>query len=101
VLNGLAHFIKGGVFFWLGIFTIGRWAGCFSAQGWAWNLQPLVLGCNSISMETIECCLILVYGVTNVFLEHLSAWGKAWSPMDIEHVGVSLLFIGGGLVSET
>ncbi|EED22447.1 conserved hypothetical protein [Talaromyces stipitatus ATCC 10500] len=97
IFNGLAHFIKGGVFFWFGILTLGRWAGCFSAQGWAWNLQPLGLKRNSITMETIECFLILIYGITNVFLEHLSAWGQAWSPMDIEHVAVSLLFIGGGL----
>jgi hypothetical protein len=52
-------------------------------------------------MEMIECSLIFIYGISNVFLEHLSAWGQAWSPMDIEHVAVSFLFIGGGLVSET
>jgi len=52
-------------------------------------------------METLECSLIFLYGITNVFLEHLTAWGKAWSPMDFEHVVVLLLFIGGGLVSET
>ncbi|RFU33044.1 hypothetical protein B7463_g3278, partial [Scytalidium lignicola] len=97
VLNGLAHFIKGGVFFWFGILTLGRWAGCPSRQGWAWNLQPLRREHNPLSMETIECSLIFLYGITNVFLEHLTAWGQAWSPMDLEHVGVSLLFIGGGL----
>lgn len=32
--NGLAHFVKGGVFFWYGILTLGRWAGCFAAVGW-------------------------------------------------------------------
>lgn len=52
-------------------------------------------------METLECSLIFLYGITNIFLEHLTAWGQAWSPMDFEHVAVSLLFIGGGLVSET
>jgi hypothetical protein len=51
-------------------------------------------------METLECALIFVYGITNIFLEHLTAWGQAWSPMDFEHVAVSLLFIGGGLVRE-
>jgi hypothetical protein len=34
VFSGLAHFIKGGVFFWYGILTLGRWAGCFAELGW-------------------------------------------------------------------
>jgi urea transporter len=34
VFSGLAHFIKGGVFFWYGILTLGRWAGCFANIGW-------------------------------------------------------------------
>jgi hypothetical protein len=33
-------------------------------------------------------------------LEHLSAWGEAWVPQDLEHVAISLLFIGGGLVGD-
>lgn len=54
----------------------------------------------SISMETVECSVIFLYGITNVFLEHLSAWGGAWIPQDFEHVAISLLFIGGGLVGN-
>jgi hypothetical protein len=34
IFSGLAHFIKGGVFFWYGILTLGRWAGCFAEIGW-------------------------------------------------------------------
>ena len=34
VFSGLAHFVKGGVFFWYGILTLGRWAGCFADIGW-------------------------------------------------------------------
>ena len=41
VFSGLAHFIKGGVFFWYGILTLGRWAGCFADIGWVCLLQPL------------------------------------------------------------
>lgn len=52
-------------------------------------------------MEMLECTIIFLYGITNVFLEHLSAWGEAWIPSDFEHVAISLLFIGGGLVSKT
>jgi hypothetical protein len=49
-------------------------------------------------MEAVECLLIFVYGITNVFLEHLSAWGGEWAPQDFEHVAITLLFMGGGLV---
>jgi hypothetical protein len=34
IFSGLAHFIKGGVFFWYGVLTLGRWAGCFADIGW-------------------------------------------------------------------
>lgn len=34
IFNGIAHWIKGGVFFWLGIFNLGRWCGCFAEIGW-------------------------------------------------------------------
>ncbi|TVY41895.1 putative membrane protein [Lachnellula subtilissima] len=99
IFNGLAHFIKGGVFVGIGIITLGRWTGCFADFGWAWNLKPsnLTERTASMSMETVECFVIFLYGITNVFLEHLSAWGEAWVPQDFEHVAISLLFIGGGL----
>lgn len=102
IFNGLAHFIKGGIFVGFGIITLGRWIGCFAEFGWAWNLKPsnLAKRTASISMETVECFVIFLYGITNVFLEHLSAWGGAWVPQDLEHVAISLLFIGGGLVGD-
>lgn len=50
-------------------------------------------------MERLESSLIFFYGITNVFLEHLSAWGGAWTAQDFEHVAISVLFISGGLVS--
>ena len=34
IFNGIAHWIKGGIFFWLGIFNLGRWCGCFAELGW-------------------------------------------------------------------
>jgi hypothetical protein len=39
IFNSLAHFVKGSVFFWLGIITLLRWVGCFADLGWAWNLN--------------------------------------------------------------
>ena len=41
VYSGLAHFIKGGVFFWYGILTLARWAGCFADIGWVSGLSSL------------------------------------------------------------
>ena len=49
--------------------------------------------------EFTESFLIFLYGSTNVFLEHLAAWGGAWAPQDLEHVSISIMFFGGGLVS--
>jgi hypothetical protein len=43
IFSGLAHFIKGGVFFWYGILTLGRWAGCFADLGWVTGTAPPVI----------------------------------------------------------
>jgi hypothetical protein len=101
VFSGLAHFIKGGVFFWYGILTLGRWAGCFADIGWAWNIKPKTQGRRSPTAEFVESFLIFFYGSTNVFLEHLAAWGNAWSAQDLEHLSITIMFFGGGLVSLT
>lgn len=47
----------------------------------------------------MESSLIFFYGSTNIFLEHLAGWGKPWTARDLEHVAITILFIGGGLVS--
>jgi hypothetical protein len=98
----LAHWIKGGVFFWLGIFTLGRWTGSFGELGWAWNVRPRK---NSQkwrpSAEFVESFLIFFYGATNIFMEHLGGWGGDWTAQDMEHISITVLFIGGGLVSPT
>lgn len=98
IFSGLAHWIKGSVFFWYGLLTLGRWAGCFADRGWAWNMLPAESK-TRYSAEFVESFLIFFYGVTNVFLEHLSNWGEAWSMMDLQHLGITILFAGGGLVS--
>ncbi|KAL3450206.1 hypothetical protein BJX65DRAFT_305660 [Aspergillus insuetus] len=98
VFNGVAHWIKGGVFFWLGIFNLGRWCGCFAEKGWAWNIRPGPSKTQLwLSAEMVESSLIFIYGSTNIFLEHLSGWGKEWTPRDLEHLAITVLFIGGGL----
>ncbi|KAL2134610.1 hypothetical protein VTI74DRAFT_11352 [Chaetomium olivicolor] len=98
IFSGLAHWIKGGVFFWLGIFTLGRWAGSFGELGWAWNIRPRKAGQKwRPSAEFVESFLIFFYGATNIFLEHLGNWGGEWSAQDLEHISITVLFIGGGL----
>jgi hypothetical protein len=104
VFNVLAHYIKGGIFFVYGFLTLGRWMGAFADLGWAWNMKPSreVVGrrkANMPSAEFTESFVIWLYGCTNVFLEHLAAWGDAWTAQDLEHVSISVLFFGGGLVS--
>ena len=102
VFNGLAHTIKGGIFFWYGLLTLGRWMGCFADMGWAWNVKPPI-GVVSArkaripSAEFVESFVIFLYGASNMWLEHLAAWGKAWTAQDFEHVSISIMFFGGGL----
>ncbi|KAJ5630936.1 uncharacterized protein N7484_011036 [Penicillium longicatenatum] len=103
IFNGLAHFIKGGIFFWYGILTLGRFMGCWADLGWAWNKKPMAPIVNRWkakvpSGEFVESFVIFLYGVSNVFLEHLSSWGGAWGPADLEHVSISIMFFGGGLL---
>lgn len=104
VFNGLAHFIKGGIFFWYGILTFGRWMGCCADWGWGWNRKPSpdVVGkwaARVPSAEMLESFVICMYGVTNVGLEHLANPGGEWAAIDLEHVSITLMFFGGGLVS--
>ena len=48
-------------------------------------------------MEMIESSLILFYGSTNIFLEHLANAGGEWSPKDLQHASIAFIFIGCGL----
>jgi hypothetical protein len=67
----------------------------------AWNIQPGPSKMQLwLSAEMVESSLIFIYGSTNIFLEHLSGWGKKWTPRDLEHLAITVLFIGGGLVSS-
>ncbi|RPA98930.1 hypothetical protein L873DRAFT_1685795 [Choiromyces venosus 120613-1] len=102
VFNGLAHFIKGGIFFLYGVLTLGRWLGAFSELGWAWNIKPPQeyggkWRSRIPSAEMIESSVIFTYGVSNVFLEHLAGWGGAWTHGDLEHVSIAFMFFGAGL----
>jgi hypothetical protein len=50
------------------------------------------------SGEFTESFVIFLYGVTNVWLEHLGAWGGRWEPEDFQHISITVLFAGGGLL---
>jgi Protein of unknown function (Ytp1) len=71
--------------------------GCWANLGWSWNLKPA--GSRAVTGEFVESALIFTYGSTNIFLEHLAGWGKAWTAQDLEHVSISAMFLGAGLVS--
>lgn len=101
IFSGMAHFVKGGIFFWYGLLTLGRWMGAFTEFGWAWNVrprQPLVsrFAARMPSAEFTESFVIWLYGASNIFMEHMNAWGKAWSAQDLEHLSITFLFFGGG-----
>lgn len=88
------------MFFWLGLFTLGRWSGSFGELGWAWNMRPRMQQHRwRPTAEFVESALIFFYGSTNIFLEHLGSSGGEWSAQDLEHMAITVLFIGGGLVS--
>ena len=113
VYNILAHFIKGGVFFFYGVLTLLRYMGAFANRGMAWNSLPVVKtkkgkvirslsgGSNKWfnvpSMEFIECSLIFFYGSTNVFMEHLGNTTGEWSHKDLQHISIAFMYFGGGL----
>lgn len=102
VYSGAAHFIKGGIFFFYGLLTLGRWMGAFLDLGWAWDCsatrvkRPGEWFHRMPSAEMVESTVIAVYGASNVFLEHLS--GGDWKPSDFEHLSITILFFGGGLL---
>lgn len=104
--SGAAHFVKGGIFFWYGILTLGRWMGAFADYGWAWNIRPRSSTSPKPSSgpkwmptaEFVESFVIWLYGASNVFLEHLNAWGQPWHMEDFQHVSITIMFFGGGLL---
>lgn len=49
--------------------------------------------------EFVEGFLIFFYGSTNIFLEHLGNADEPINGKDLEHMSITVLFIGGGAVS--
>lgn len=66
----------------------------------AWNVRPKSASKRwTPTAEFVESFLIFFYGSTNIFLEHLGNWGGEWTFEDLEHISITVLFLGGGLVS--
>lgn len=109
VFSLLAHFIKGGVFFSLGLLYLARYCGAFKNKGWAWNHKFIndyelkLSRWNRIqtkglcTIEMIESSLILFYGCTNIFMEHLANAGGEWSAKDLQHASIAFIYIGCGM----
>ena len=94
VFNGLAHFIKGGIFLWYGVITLGRYFGAFADLGWAWNIKPAnVHGWRAKvpTGEFVESFVIFLYGATQVWMEHLGNDDGLWSPKDLQHVSIAIM----------
>ncbi|KAI8078992.1 uncharacterized protein B0P05DRAFT_587224 [Gilbertella persicaria] len=94
VLGCIAHLIKGGIFFFYGIGTFGRYLGAFANRGWAWNR---VENGSSFSFEMIECSLIFIYGITNTWMEHFGQDSR-WTHKDLEHASLAFMWWWCGLI---
>ncbi|WFD31898.1 hypothetical protein MSPP1_002939 [Malassezia sp. CBS 17886] len=99
----LAHGIKGGVFFWYGILTYGRYLGAFGEYGWAWNRRPTLANSAHSGMarwrrtmpsaEFIECFVIFLYGVTNTWMERFGAKpGDPYTVKQVQHISIAVMF---------
>ncbi|TID16291.1 hypothetical protein CANINC_004193 [Pichia inconspicua] len=116
IFNLLAHWIKGGIFFLIGVLSLARYCGCFEQIGGAWNQTSISYNQDPISnslfikfhrfipnnglilsFEFMESLLIFIYGSTNVFLEHLASPGGAWTAKDLQHVSIAFMYLGAGI----
>lgn len=106
----LAHGIKGGIFFWFGLLTFGRYLGAYADIGWAWNKRPTAQGSrgkkslagwrrNAPSAEFVECLVIFVYGASNTWMERFGAQpGDPYTIKQIQHISIAVMFWFAGLM---
>ncbi|KAF7722359.1 hypothetical protein EC973_003204 [Apophysomyces ossiformis] len=94
VLGCIAHLIKGGIFFFYGSLTFGRYLGAFADRGWAWNR---VDGASRFSFEMVESSLIFLYGITNTWMEHFGQ-DSQWQHKDLEHASLAFMWWWCGLI---
>lgn len=93
----LAHGIKGGIFFWYGLLSFGRYMGAYADMGWAWNRQPTKR--NVPTAEWVECLVIFIYGATNTWMERFSAApGDPYTVKQVQHISIAVMFWFAGLL---
>ncbi|EPX71622.1 uncharacterized protein SOCG_01837 [Schizosaccharomyces octosporus yFS286] len=101
IFNGLAHWIKGGLFLWYGILSFGEYLGAFAEYGWAWNIRPKISqrGFKRFvpSKEMVESSILFTYGISNVWLEHLGNTDGIWNHHDLQHVSIAFMLWWAGL----
>lgn len=102
----LAHGIKGGIFFWYGLLSFGRYLGAYADLGWAWNKQPSGKkrgdgngNARRYSAEWVECLVIFIYGATNTWMERFGAApGDAYTVKQVQHISIAVMFWFAGLM---
>lgn len=108
----LAHGIKGGIFFWFGLLTFGRYLGAYADIGWAWNKRPNAQSArargktggaswrsNAPSAEFVECLVIFIYGASNTWMERFGAQpGDPYTIKQIQHISIAVMFWFAGLM---
>ncbi|KAL9934701.1 hypothetical protein V8E36_006476 [Tilletia maclaganii] len=110
-VNGCAaHGIKGGIFFWFGLLTFGRYMGAYAEHGWAWNARPPSSSSSSSrgkggqrrvipSAEFVESFVIFLYGATNTWMERFGAKaGDPYSVKEVQHISIAVMYWFAGLV---
>ncbi|KAI3185021.1 hypothetical protein DTO027I6_9876 [Penicillium roqueforti] len=98
----LAHLIKGSIFLCYGLFTLGRFIGCWANLGWAWNKKPSAHVCVNMksqfpSVEAVESFVIFGYSVIDTFLGSLAKRHDEWSATHLRHAPITMLLFSGGL----
>lgn len=98
----LAHGIKGGIFFWYGLLSFGRYMGAYADMGWAWNRKPMTKRGrkgNQITAEWVESCVIFIYGATNTWMERFDAKpGDPYTVKQVQHISIAIMFWFAGLM---
>lgn len=98
----LAHGIKGGIFFWYGLLTFGRYMGAYADLGWAWNRKPMTKKGkrgNQITAEWVESLVIFIYGATNTWMERFgSEAGDPYTVKQVQHISIAVMFWFAGLM---
>ncbi|CAD6884460.1 unnamed protein product [Tilletia controversa] len=101
----VAHGVKGGIFFWYGLLTFGRYVGAYAEHGWAWNARPKSrttarrVAVAVPSAEFVECLVIFIYGATNTWMERFGAnAGDPYTVKQVQHISIAVMYWFAGML---